>query len=190
MHSLTHMLWLKVQGISVAHFSKTLSSLRHVFVTCAFHSFPSCRFISYLFSVTTFNVIDNFGEDKIKPPRLRSLEWNVWLLGQSDSSHRFRAQHLCLHQRRAHADQLPCPRNDDATIISTTEDPEGFQHSGASSSSKHTAASRVPTVLGSSGNGFWKEMADCEEADSRNCIRETSATLDRESVVSTLFRSE
>ena len=33
-------------------------------------------------------------------------------------------------------------------------------------------------------------MADCEEADSRNGIRETCANLDRESVVSTLFRSE
>ena len=43
---------LKVQGISVAHFSKTLSSLRHVLVRCAFHSFPSYFFISHLFSVT------------------------------------------------------------------------------------------------------------------------------------------
>ena len=48
------------------------------------------------------------------------------------------------------------PRSDDAAIISTTEGPVGFQHSGASSSSKHTAASRVPTVLGSLRNGgFW-----------------------------------
>ena len=34
------------------------------------------------------------------------------------------------------------PRRDDATTISTTEDPEGFPHLGASSSSKQTAASR------------------------------------------------
>ena len=39
------------------------------------------------------------------------------------------------------------PRNHDATIISTTEDPEGFQHSGASSCSKHTAASRLLTSV-------------------------------------------
>ena len=58
------MLWLKVQGISVAHFSKTLSSLRHVFVRCAFHSFLPRRFISYFLSVTTFSVIFIFGADQ------------------------------------------------------------------------------------------------------------------------------
>ena len=51
------------------------------------------------------------------------------------------------------------PRRDDATIISTTEDPEGFPHSGAPSSSKQTAASRVPTLLGSWGNSLWKTVA-------------------------------
>ena len=33
-------------------------------------------------------------------------------------------------------------------------------------------------------------MADYESVDSRNCIRETGANLDRESVVSIPFRSE
>ena len=37
---LSHRHWLKIQGISVSHFSKLLSSLRHVLVTCAFCSFP------------------------------------------------------------------------------------------------------------------------------------------------------
>ena len=83
----TSMPWLKVQGFSVTHFSKTLSCLRHVFVRCAFHSFPSCRFISCLFSVTTFSVIDIIGEDQINPLLLCSLEWNIWLLGQSNSTH-------------------------------------------------------------------------------------------------------
>ena len=69
-----------------AFLKKTLSSLRHVLVRFAFHSFPSCRFISYFFSVTTFSV-DNIIGDQIKPLLLCSLEWNVWLLGQSDSSH-------------------------------------------------------------------------------------------------------
>ena len=40
-HSSTAMPWLKVQGISVAHFSKTLSGLRHILVRCVFHSFTS-----------------------------------------------------------------------------------------------------------------------------------------------------
>ena len=85
---LSHRHWLKIQGISVAHFSKPLSSLRHVLVTCAFCSFPSCRSISYLFSVTTFSVDHIIGEDQIKPLFLCSLEWNCWLLGQSDSKQR------------------------------------------------------------------------------------------------------
>ena len=49
------------------------------------------------------------------------------------------------------------PRRDDATIFPTTEDPEGFQHSGASSSSKHTAACRVPKILGALGGSLWKQ---------------------------------
>ena len=73
---LSHRQWLKIQGISVAHFSKQLSSLRHVLVRCAFHSFPSCRFISYLFSVTTFSVDNITGEEQIKPlaPLLTGVE--------------------------------------------------------------------------------------------------------------------
>ena len=51
-----------------------------------FIRFP-CRFISFLFSVTTFSVDNIIGEDQIKPLLLGSLEWNVWLLGQSDSKH-------------------------------------------------------------------------------------------------------
>ena len=51
---------------------------------------PSCRFISCLFSVTTFSVIDITGEDQINHLPLCSLEWHVWLLGQSDSTHMIR----------------------------------------------------------------------------------------------------
>ena len=55
--------------------------------------------------------------------------------------------------------------------------PEGFQHSGASISREHTAASRVPTVFGSLGHGFWKQVADSESDDIRNRIQETGANL-------------
>ena len=82
------------------------------------------------------------------------------------------------------------PRRDDATIIVTTEDPEGFQHSGASSSSKQAAASRVPTMLGSLGNGLWKQWCDHESVESRNGDKETGAKLERETVVSTIFSSQ
>ena len=60
---------------------------------------------------------------------------------------------------------------DDATIISTTEDPEGFPHSGASSSSKQTAACSVPTMLGSSGASLWKQWRDRESVDSPKAKR-------------------
>ena len=72
-----------------------------------------------------------------------------------------------------------------------SEEPDVPRHSGTSSSSKHTAAaSRVPTALVSLGRWFWKQLADYESVDGRNCIQETGADLDRETVVPTLFRSE
>ena len=83
------------------------------------------------------------------------------------------------------------PHDCNATIAVTSEEPDVPQHSGTSSSSKHTAAaSRVPTVPGSPGNCFWKQLADNESVDGRDSIRETGADLDRETVVSFLFRSE
>ena len=103
---------------------------------------------------------------------------------------------FCTHMNEEHTPiNLPdshrnFPRRDDATIIYTPDDTEGLQHSGASSSSKFTAASRVPTALGSWGNCLWKQMADYESVDSRSGIRETGANLDRESVVSTFFSSQ
>ena len=54
------------------------------------------------------------------------------------------------------------PHNHDATIVSTTEDPDVPRHSGASSSSKHIGASRVPTVFRSSGIAYgnrWRIMS-------------------------------
>ena len=80
---------------------------------------------------------------------------------------------------------FPC--RDDATIISTTEDPE-VPYSGASSSSKQIVASRVPTMLGSLGSSLWKQWL--ESVDSRDGTQETGANLDRESVVSTMFSSQ
>ena len=83
------------------------------------------------------------------------------------------------------------PHDYDVTIIATTEDPDVPRHSGASSSSKHTAAaSGVPTVLGSLGKFLWKQLADYDCVDRRESIMETCADLDRETVVSILFRPE
>ena len=83
-----HRHWLKVKRICVARFSKTIHISLSCLSECPFRPLPSCRFIAYLFSVTTLSVIDLVGEEQIKPLCLCSLEWNVRLLGQSDSTHR------------------------------------------------------------------------------------------------------
>ena len=88
---LSHRHWLKVEGISVAHFSKhchlyvmsLLGVLFFSFVSfLSLHRLPVlCHdLIVYLFSITTFSVIDLVGEDQINLLSLCSLEWNVWLL--------------------------------------------------------------------------------------------------------------
>ena len=78
----------------------------------------------------------------------------------------------------------------DATITAS-EDPNLPQHSGASSSSQHTAASRVPTLLklGSSGTSLTNVLADFDSVACRTGIKETCADMDRETVVSSLFGS-
>ena len=78
----------------------------------------------------------------------------------------------------------------DATIA-TSEDLNLPRHSGASSSSQHTAASRVPTLLklGSSRTSLTKVSADYDSVASRTSIKETCADMDRETVVSRLLGS-
>ena len=78
----------------------------------------------------------------------------------------------------------------DATIAAS-EDLNLPRHSGASSSSQHTAASRVPTLLklGSLGTGLTKVSADYASVASRTSIKETCAEMERETVVSSLFGS-
>ena len=78
-------------------------------------------------------------------------------------------------------------KRDDATIISYTG---SRRFSAFRSSSKLTAASRVPTVFGSLGNCLWKQWRDYESVDSRKGILETGANVDRESVVPTIFSSQ
>ena len=77
------------------------------------------------------------------------------------------------------------------TTITASEDLNLRRHSGASSSSQHTAASTVPTLLklGSFGTGLTKVSADCDSFASRTSIKETCAGVDRETVVSSLFGS-
>ena len=65
----------------LAFLQKPFSSRCHVLVECPFRPLPSCRFIAHLFSL-----IDLVGKEQIKPLCLCSLERNVWLPGQSDST--------------------------------------------------------------------------------------------------------
>ena len=78
----------------------------------------------------------------------------------------------------------------DATIAAS-EDLNLLRHSGASSSSQHTAASTVPTLLklGSLGPSLRKLSAVCGTVASRTSIKETCADMVRETVVSSLFGS-
>ena len=75
------------------------------------------------------------------------------------------------------------PSRDDATIISAAADPE-VSYSGASSSSKQTAASRVPAMSGSLGASPWKQRLELLDSAS---IQATGTNVDRESVFSTII---
>ena len=68
----------------------------------------------------------------------------------------------------------------DATNTAS-EDLDFPRHSGASSS-QHSAASRVPSLLklGSLGTGLTKVLADYNSVSSRARIKETCADMDRE----------
>ena len=78
----------------------------------------------------------------------------------------------------------------DATIAAS-EDHHLPRHSRASSSSQHTAASTVPTLLklGSLGTGLKKLSADYDSVASRTSIKETCVDMDNETVVSSIFES-
>ena len=72
----------------------------------------------------------------------------------------------------------------DATITAS-EDLDLPRHSGASSNSQHTAASRIPTLLklGSLRTGLTKVLADYVSVASRTGIKDTCADMVRETVV-------
>ena len=69
---------------------------------CGFVGGPLGRF-PLLLLPQTLSVIDLLERSRVTPLCLRSLEWNVWLLGQSDSTLRLWAQLLQLHEWGAHA---------------------------------------------------------------------------------------
>ena len=91
-------------------------------------------------------------------------------------------EHTPIHLADNHHD-FQC--QDDATVISTT-DPWGLPRSGASSSSKQTAASRVRLTFGLSI--LWKQMSG--HVSSPPGLQETETMSYRESVATTIFSSQ
>ena len=82
------------------------------------------------------------------------------------------------------------PQEYAATIIGE-EDLNLPRHPGASSSSQHSAASRIPTLskLGELGTSLTKVMANRDFVVEQYSNKETCADMDRETVVSSLFDS-
>ena len=78
----------------------------------------------------------------------------------------------------------------DATIVAS-EDFHLPRHSGASSSSRHTAASTVPTLLklGSVGTSSRKLVADYDSVASQTSSRKLAADVDHETIVPSVLES-
>ena len=96
--------------------------------------------------------------------------------------------HSYLHEEHTpinFPDSFQC--RDGATIISAAQDTE-VPCSGPSSSSKQTAAGRVPIMLGSLGASPWKQRPQL--VDNRASIQATGTHVDRESVISTILSSQ
>ena len=79
--------------------------------------------------------------------------------------------------------------NEEHTPINLPDSHRSFQYrDDATSSSKQTAASRVPTMLGFLAASLWKQRP--ESVDSRASIQATGANVDRESVAPTIVSSQ
>ena len=98
--------WLKVKGISVAHCLKT------IFISFVM-SLLNVPFVSLLSLHRLLVLCHDPQRHQLRWKVAESTqcfcspEWNVWLLGQSDSTHRLWVQLLKLHEREVHADQPP-----------------------------------------------------------------------------------
>ena len=148
----SHRHWLKIQGMSVALFYHHC----HLFVMSLLNV-PFIRFPPVASSPTCSLSRRSASTTSLERARLNACSSAHWS-GMSGcfanlTQNTGYEPNICAYINEEHTPiHLPDSnrnflRHDDATIIFTTEDPEGFPHSGASSSSKQTAASRVPTVL-------------------------------------------
>ena len=116
--------WFVELGISVAHFSKILSCLRHVVCSPAGRpQLMACPFSSHLSRPSAFLYF--LSQKWSKLLCLLSLEWNVWLVGKSDFTltgnepnfnSNMNEEHTPINLPDSHR-SFPC--RDDATIIST-----------------------------------------------------------------------
>ena len=114
-------------------------------------SIPSGHVLTCLLSVKTASST-NLGRSRVNP--CASAHWSGMSgclanrtpnTGYEPNFHNYvNEEHAPINLPGSHR-SFSC--RDDATIISTTADPEGFPHSGASSSCMQTAASKVPKIL-------------------------------------------
>ena len=151
--------------------------------------FPTSPILTNRLKIQTFSVYNIHGKKlQGKPLRARSLEWAnpAPSTGYEPHASNFFSytdtEHTPIHLPDSHHD-FQC--QNDASVISTS-DPEGLPRSGASSSSKQTAAGRVPSMFGPST--LWKQMAG--RVSGRTGFQETGAVSDRESVATTIFSSQ
>ena len=117
----------------------SISSRCHVFVGWSSRSLPSCCSLSRRSASWT----------SLERTRLNSCPSAHWsgISGclANPTPHTGNEPNIYTYRNEEHTPiNLPdshrnVPRRDDAFIIPTTEDPEGFPHSGTSSSSKHSS---------------------------------------------------
>ena len=155
MHNLQHFAnvgtpyWLKVKGFFVVHFSALIS----ISFVMSLLNVPLVRFTPVLSSLTclvsrTSASSTSLGRSRVNP--CASAHWSGMsgcladLTSNTGYEPNFYSymneEHTPINLPDSHR-SFPC--RDDATIISTTEDPEGFPHSGASSSTLQTGSHNV-----------------------------------------------
>ena len=176
------------QGRLKSHFI-----IRHVFVECAFDPVSSYFLITYCLTDATNCLTDATDWSQIKPLCNSPLGWTVWPIRSQTQvmSPSSASMSVSEHTPINVPTRNMCFQQEYHATITAFEDLDVPRHSGASRSSQHMAASRVPTWLkpGSFGTSFTKVSADSDSVASRTSIQETCVDMDRDTVVSSSFGS-
>ena len=145
-----------------------------------------------LLNVPSTSLLSVFSPSTTSPtPLTDSLAiWSIRLQTQVMSTSSASMSAASTHQSTFRPETWVFPEVNDATIAAS-EDLNLPRHPVTSSSSQHSAASTVPTLLniGSLGTSLTKVSADYDSVACLTSIKETCADMDRETVVSILFES-